>query len=228
MLLSCFRRPFLSTIKTELCVKYAAADWETQPRHENCPSLNRLWLKKRHCSRCIWKNLSCKTCSRHRCARPSLRRLPTHAPYAWPWRAGVGVPYFLPRQTQVSHAQSAGWLWHACRLSFPRAADLLDVRLHCCLLFWFGLCCLPCAALALCCSCQHKLVLPLLVLLLPCAVLLLLVLLWAATCAPTPLCLLLACGVSVSGMSGAVMFSYVSCHCVCCSVSAALTFPDHV
>ena len=44
--------------------------------------------------------------------------------------------------------------------------------------FWFGFCCLPRAVLAVCCSCQHKLVLPLLVLLLPCAVLLLLVLLW--------------------------------------------------
>jgi hypothetical protein len=162
-----------------------------------------------------------------RCARPSLRRLPTHAPYAWQWRAGCRCPILF---AQVSHAQSAGWLWHACRLSFPRAADLVDVRLRCCLLFWFGFCCLPCAVLLLLCAAlaSTRWCCPCSCCSLPCAVLLLLAALGLLLVRPLPLCVLLACGVSVSGMSGAVMFSCVCCHRVCCSVSAALTCPDQV
>ena len=136
----------------------------------------------------------------------------------------VGVPYFLPRLVMLRVLGGSGMCTGCLSRAQPTSLTYASAVVCC---SGFALCCLRCAALALCCSCTS--------LCCPCLCCSCLVLCCfclccsgSATCAPTPLCLLLACGVSVSGMSGAVMFSYVSCHCVCCSVSAALTFPDHV
>ena len=64
---------FLSTIKHVLGVSMQQQagqhNLDTLRCYEYHPSLNRLWVKKRHF--CIWNNPSCQTCSRHAvgCAR---------------------------------------------------------------------------------------------------------------------------------------------------------------